>query len=63
MKKKKKSQIFIQDAYLYHDKTLESPKSNFALSDSNRIQTHNYLVHKWTLNNLAKLAFVIELCC
>ena len=26
------------------------------LIDSNGIPTHNYLVHKWTLNHLAKLA-------
>ena len=60
---KSNRQISIQDAYLYHDKTLQSPKSIFALSDSNMIRTHNHLVHKWTLNNLAKLAFMIELCC
>ena len=29
---------------------------NWSLSDSNRIQTHNHLVHKQTLNHLAKLA-------
>ena len=28
------------------------------LSDYNRIQTHNHLVHKWKLNHLAKLANV-----
>ena len=27
------------------------------LSDSNKIRTHNHLVHKWTLNHLAKMAF------
>ena len=27
-----------------------------SLSDSNGIQTHHHLVHKWTLNHLAKLA-------
>ena len=28
----------------------------WSLSDSNGIQTYNHLVHKWTLNHLAKLA-------
>ena len=27
----------------------------WSLSDSNRVQTHNHLVCKWTLNHLAKL--------
>ena len=43
--------------------TLQSGKSNFALSDSNMIQTHNHLVIQQTLSNLAKLALMNELCC
>ena len=31
--------------------------------DCNWIWTHNHLVHKQTLNHLAKLATMIELCC
>ena len=31
--------------------------ANCTVCDSNRIQTHNHLVHKRTLNHLAKLAF------
>ena len=33
-------------------------KTRFMLSDSNRIQTHNHLVCKQTLNHLAKLCLV-----
>ena len=33
------------------------------LSDSNKIRTHNHIVHKQTLNHSAKLALIIELCC
>ena len=35
----------------------------WSLSDSNGIQIHKHLVHKRTLNHLAKLAKNIELCC
>ena len=36
---------------------VQNSRDIWSLTDSNGIQTHNHLVHKWTLNRLAKLAF------
>ena len=39
---------------------IEPSPRNFCISDSNQIRTHNHLVWKRTLNQLAKLSEMAE---
>ena len=54
---------YYHDMYAFQSKSTiysclnvkELRRDTWTLSDSNRIRIHNHLVHKWTLNQLAKL--------
>ena len=45
-------------AWMSRNSLLKTGVKSEVLSDCNRTQTHNHLLHKWTLDHLAKLAFI-----